>query len=67
MQTANAYNMLILPMLQYTLGIIATFSILHWIGAGVGRLVGQTNHRDTRSYRNRSTRRSHVLASNSSR
>lgn len=38
METANAFDMLILPMLQWFAGAIATFPILHGIRVAVGSL-----------------------------
>ena len=42
MESANAFDMLILPMLQWFAGIFATFPILHGVRVGLGRIVAQT-------------------------
>jgi hypothetical protein len=41
MEPGNAFDMLILPMLQWFAGTIATLPILHGIRVGFGRLIGQ--------------------------
>ena len=46
METANAFDMLILPMLQCTAGMFVTFPILHGIRVGLGRMFGGSGRRD---------------------
>ena len=48
MESANAFDMLILPILQYFAGIVASFSILQGIGVGLGRLLEGPGRRQTR-------------------
>jgi hypothetical protein len=38
METANAFDMLVLPVLQWFAGIFVTFPLLHGIRVGLGRL-----------------------------
>jgi hypothetical protein len=42
METANAFDMLVLPVLQWFAGIVATFPILHGIRVGLGRLFSES-------------------------
>ena len=48
METANAFDMLILPILQWFAGIFATLPILHGIRVGIGRLFGRPARAEAR-------------------
>ncbi len=46
METANAFDMLILPMLQWFACTIATLPILHGIRVAIGNLLAPTGRAD---------------------
>jgi hypothetical protein len=49
METANAFDMLVLPMLQCFAGAFVTFPILHGIRVGLSRMFGESTDHETGS------------------
>jgi hypothetical protein len=47
METANAFDMLVLPMLQWFAGVFVTFPILHGIRVGIGQLIAQPDRAES--------------------
>jgi hypothetical protein len=49
METANAFDMLILPMLQWCAGTVATLPVLHGIRVVIGKLFGDSDRAEPTS------------------
>lgn len=47
METANAFDMLILPMLQWCAGTVATLPVLRGIWVGIGKLFAGSEPAET--------------------